>query len=409
MSKKVIHCNKMFQKHLHQDIWKYYGYIILSNVLFFLPVDIIFFQERGLNVTEVFLINAIFSIGVAVFEVPTGAIADLIGRKKSLILGVMAWIVSYCLFFYGWGFFALTIAYLTWALGSAFTSGADTALIYDILQRNKKADDFKKYQGIAKMLGLFTVGGSSILGGIIAEFNLGYTFLFSIIPCLGCLYILSSISHEEKISQNSEGKEKYTKVIVDSLQLIKTNTWLIWLLVTSIVFATGHVLLRPVLQIYSETSGLAIGFFGIISAYWFFIGAGASALADAFHKKTKKLSYLFLVLLWISGMFLVANILVKWGFLFFGVVAAACTIASIIIEHEILKVTPEKRHATILSFASFFERIILAGVVALFGYYAQKEGVFYSLQITNFIAGILFTLLLFYYFSSKDKPIIHYE
>ena len=82
---------------------------------------------------EFFLINSIFSIGVAILEVPTGAIADMIGRKKSLILGVMTWIVSYVLFFYGWGFFALTVACLTCALGSALTSGADTALIYDIL------------------------------------------------------------------------------------------------------------------------------------------------------------------------------------------------------------------------------------------------------------------------------------
>jgi MFS family permease len=139
-------------KKSHHDIWKYYGYIVLSNVLFFLPVDIIFFQERGLNLMEVFLINSIFSIGVAVLEVPTGAIADMIGRKKSLILGVFTWIISYLLFFYGWGFLALTVAYLTWALGSALTSGADTALIYDILHKNNKNDDFKKYQGIAKML-----------------------------------------------------------------------------------------------------------------------------------------------------------------------------------------------------------------------------------------------------------------
>lgn len=248
------------------------------------------------------------------------------------------------------------------------------------------------------MLGLFAVGGSSILGGFIAEYNLGYTFLFSIIPCVGCLYVLFSIAHEEEISKEKNEEEKYMQVVIDSFQIIKSNMWVLWLLVISVVFATGHVLLRPVLQIYSETAGLALGFFGIVSAYWFFVGAGASSLADNFDKKTKNLNYLALVTLWLLGMFLVANIVTKWGFLFFGIVAIACTISSIIIEHEILKATPKKRHATILSFASLFERIILAGVVALFGVYAEKEGVFSSLQITAVIGGILFVFLLVQYY-----------
>lgn len=84
----------MNSKKFHLNILRYYAYSVLSNLLFFLPIDIIFFKERGLDLEQIFLIQTLFSVGVIVFEVPTGIIADHFGRKKSLLLGITTWILS---------------------------------------------------------------------------------------------------------------------------------------------------------------------------------------------------------------------------------------------------------------------------------------------------------------------------
>lgn len=130
--------------------------------------------------------------------------------------------------------------------------------------------------------------------------------------------------------------KNYANIIRESFHLVKSSQSLLWLLLISVVFAAGHVLLRPLLQIYLEQAGLDISLFGVAAAYWFFLGAFASMLADRFEKRAKNWSYVLLAGLWVLGMSLIASISAKWGFLLFGIVVISTAIVSIIIEHEIL-------------------------------------------------------------------------
>jgi hypothetical protein len=66
------------------NIPKFFIYRILYNFMLFLPVWVIFMQDKfGLNLTEVTLNDSAFWITMALTEVPTGAVADTWGRKQS--------------------------------------------------------------------------------------------------------------------------------------------------------------------------------------------------------------------------------------------------------------------------------------------------------------------------------------
>jgi MFS family permease len=52
-----------------------------------MPVITIFYKEHGLSMQEIFIIQSVFAIGVVLFEVPTGYFSDVVGRKKTLLLG----------------------------------------------------------------------------------------------------------------------------------------------------------------------------------------------------------------------------------------------------------------------------------------------------------------------------------
>jgi MFS family permease len=179
---------------MNSNIYKYYSYSAISNFLFFLPIVYVFFQDNGLSLTQIFIIEAIFSIGLVLFEVPTGAVADYYGKKASLVLGSVIWVISCVLFSFGSGFYTFIFAYLTWALGAAFLSGADTALLYDILHKDNQKEHFKKYQGNAKFIGLVAISLASLLGGYIASFSMRYTFIASAIAFFAMFFLILAIA-----------------------------------------------------------------------------------------------------------------------------------------------------------------------------------------------------------------------
>src|SRR3989344_8649501 len=300
---------------MNSNIYKYYSYSAISNFLFFLPIVYVFFQDNGLSLTQIFIIEAIFSIGLVLFEVPTGAVADYYGKKASLVLGSVIWIISCVLFSFGSGFYTFTFAYLIWALGAAFLSGADTALLYDILHKDNQKEHFKKYQGNAKFIGLVAISLASLLGGYIASFSMRYTFIASAIAFFIMFLILISIKHKEDLK---EEKETYTQIIKNSFSIISKSSILVWLFIYSAIFLVVFKLTQPSTQIYMNLSNLDIKYFGFASAFFFIIAAIASKLTNKFEKNFKNYSYLILSILMILSTFLISQFVFKLGFLIFG-------------------------------------------------------------------------------------------
>ena len=68
--------------HVKDNIWKLY---IIKGIMWFMvamPIIVLFFQENGLNLQEVMILQGSYSLMVALMEIPSGYIADLFGRKK---------------------------------------------------------------------------------------------------------------------------------------------------------------------------------------------------------------------------------------------------------------------------------------------------------------------------------------
>lgn len=380
---------------MNKDILKYYTYSALSNFLFFLPIVYIFFKNSGLTFTEIFLTETIFAIGVVLFEVPTGALADYIGRKKSVLVGALLWILSCFIFFFGNSFIAFSFGQLVCAMAVAFISGADTALFYEILHRQNKENDFKKYQGTAQMIGLASISLASLVSGLISSVNIRLTFIASAASFAVLFFVVASISSQQK----AEGEERphYLKVISESFRIIKSSKWILWIFVFSALFGAAYKTIYPLTQIYMQDSSLDIKFFGIASAYFFLVAAFASKMANGFELFFKKWSYLILSLLLIIPVFIISSFIFKLGFLIFGLVFFASSISTIITNHEILKVTPESKHATVLSFGNLFYRGIFAATSPFFGYYLGVLGFKSALLSFGIILTIIFLVVLLSY------------
>ncbi len=377
------------------NILKYYLYSAISNMLFFLPIVYIFFQDNGLTLTQIFIIESIFSIWIVLFEVPTGAVADYFWKKISLMSWSIVWIFSCVLFFYGTTFFTFTLAYLVWALGWALLSGADTALLYDILHKNNQKELFKRYQWNAKLIWLISISLASLLWWYISSFSMKYTFIASAIAFFLMFIIIISIRHQE---EKNEKQETYLQIIKNSFSIVKKSHRLIWLFIYSWVFLLIFKLTQPSTQIYMNLSNLDIKYFGFASAFFFVVAAIASKITYQFEKKFKNYSYLILSILVILSTFLVSQFVFKLWFLIFWILFFSVSINSIIIQHEILENTSKSKHSTILSFNNLFDRLLFVVISPLWWYSIDIEWLSNTFFYASIVLVLLILILMFFYF-----------
>ena len=133
-----------------------------------MPIIVLFFQEHGLSLTQVMFLQAIYSLSVAVFEIPSGYIADLFGRKNTIVISTVFSFIGYLIFsFYG-GFFAFAIAEVLIGIGGSLMSGSDSALLYDTLLETDNKEAYTKIEGRNYAIGNFSEATAGILGGFLA-------------------------------------------------------------------------------------------------------------------------------------------------------------------------------------------------------------------------------------------------
>lgn len=123
-----------------QSIQAIYLYLVLGNTLaasFIWGINTIFLLDAGLTNFEAFLANAFFTAGMVLFEVPTGVVADTLGRRFSYMLGTITLSISTVLYLYMWQihgpFWGWALSSVFLGLGFTFFSGALEAWLVDAL------------------------------------------------------------------------------------------------------------------------------------------------------------------------------------------------------------------------------------------------------------------------------------
>src|ERR1700754_1823028 len=88
-----------------RSVVRVYLVLLLGNTLaasFIWGINTIFLLDAGLSNLEAFAANAFFTVGMVVFEVPTGIVADTVGRRASYLLGTVTLTVTTLLYVLLW-------------------------------------------------------------------------------------------------------------------------------------------------------------------------------------------------------------------------------------------------------------------------------------------------------------------
>ena len=162
-----------------------YYTLMLGNTLaasFIWGINTLFLLDAGLSNLEAFSANAFFTAGMLIFEIPTGVVADTVGRRASYLLGTITLAVTTVLYWLLWvwhsPFWAWAIVSVLLGLGFTFFSGAVDAWLVDALKATHYEGSLETVFGRAQIVGGIAMLAGSVLGGVIAQAtNLGVPFL----------------------------------------------------------------------------------------------------------------------------------------------------------------------------------------------------------------------------------------
>lgn len=191
---------------------------------FYVPIGVwVLIWAEMFSFAQIALSMSISLLWSTILELPSGALADLVGRKKTVILGRIMLVLGYILLFWRHDFVGFIVWQMLYQTDSAFSSGAQSALLYDSLKENKKEEQYyKKTEADAFMFCTFGMAVASVLGGYLYKHD---PFLpYSIMIPVTVIGLLASLVYEEPVIDSQKWTVKnYVRQNVDGVMHIFQN------------------------------------------------------------------------------------------------------------------------------------------------------------------------------------------
>lgn len=328
-------------------------------------INTLFLLDAGLSNLEAFSANAFFTLGQVIFEVPTGIVADTLGRRTSYLLGTLTLSTATFLYYLAW---QLHLPFWSWAvtsmllgLGFTFFSGATEAWLVDGLAYVKSKQSLESVMARGQIVGGVAMLVGSVAGGAIAQLtNLGVPYLLRT-AILGVNFgVAFWLMRDLGFSPNQSQKwwQDVKKTFANSLQYGWGNPSVRWVMLAApfssgVGFYVFYAMQPFLLQLYGDSQ--AYGIAGLAAA----IVAGAQILGGMAvpyvrrlmpDRVTVLLANVVMGMGILLGFSLVTNfwiaisLFIVWGLLF----AAVLPIRQAYLNDLI----PTQQRATVLSFDS---------------------------------------------------------
>ncbi|MFE9190168.1 MFS transporter [Micromonospora sp. NPDC007208] len=162
-----------------------YGYAFLSDLVLLYPLYVVFFADTGLSVGQIASLFVIWSAAGILFEVPSGAWADVLSRRLLLCLAPLVAAAGFALWVLLPSYPAFAVGFLLWGAGGALVSGALEALVWTELDRLGAVDRYARVLGRARTAGVLGVVVSGVLAGpVLAAGGYPAVGAASVLACL---------------------------------------------------------------------------------------------------------------------------------------------------------------------------------------------------------------------------------
>ncbi len=372
----------------HGNIYKLYIIKVAKWFMLTMPILMLFYQDMGFTAEESFQLKAFYSIAIVLFEIPSGYAADVLGRRKTIIIGSILGTLGFGIYSLFSGFYAFLAAEVILGIGQSFVSGADSALLYDSLKADGNENQYLKLEGRNFSVGNFSEAIAGFAGGALAEISLRTPFFFQTGIAFIAIPAAFLLKEPTRFTRNVEAGWKDIWNIVKYAML--KNKSLRYNILYSAIIGSATLTMAWIYPVYLSQLNfkeIEIGFSSTVLN----LAVGFTTLFA--YKIERRLQPKFTILtftLVITIMFIALGFINSaWAILLLLVFYINRGVATPVLKDYINRITSSDMRATVLSLRALFIRMNFAILAPLFGYLTDT----YTLKQAFIIIGVVFMVL----------------
>jgi MFS family permease len=387
------------------NIWRLFAVQALLMFILWVPIWVVFLQRKGLNLTEVGLLEGVAWTITAFLEVPTGAIADRWGRKASIALGASLYGLAMFLILAEALSPAFLLGYALWNSSTAFVSGADSALVYDSLKADGRAAEAAKQSGRYAAINQASQGIASLVGAAIATIDINLCFAICGFLGFAAAGLVLTIHEPPRTTEDGEylGYWRNLKVAVRIAARRPVVRALVLLNATIITvpLVVYYVLLQP----YAVGVGLPIAALGIVVIAVQLSTVVASWLAhrtEGHFELTSVVAVALGVLIAATALLALLPSIPSLAFML--AVALVPALLTPLLSARLNDLIPSGQRATILSLGALLFELGLAIAMPLLLAFADRFGAPAAIGLSSAIFALTAVPLMFVWRIADRRP-----
>ena len=218
---------------------------------------VLYLAYCGLNLAEIGLVEGIYHATSILCEIPSGAAADLLGRRRCMILSRICFAVSCVIMLFANGFFMFALSFIIQAVGNNLNSGSEEALVYDSMKAIGEEERYISVYGKLNVILEVAQQIATVAGGVLAEYSFRWCYIASCVIAVLALVpvlLMTEAPFERENEAIPVGKLVATH-FKKSFEILKTDVRILKIIAFYSVVFSGYTLLYFYSQQYYSQMG----------------------------------------------------------------------------------------------------------------------------------------------------------
>ena len=374
---------------IYKNIRTIYIIVFFENLIFAYVIERLFALERGMTVRTIVYAEIIYSVTVLLLGIPFGALADMLGRKRMLVLGSLFFCGEWAVLIFARGFWLFGLSALLAGVGGACVGGARNALIYDTLYSCGRQDEFEKALGRVYVIDIISTVLAGLSGAVLAG-AFGFTFNYWLsVGCVAIAFLFTwKLVEPPRSNAGTTAKTNAVKIVRAALVFFKTHTDVFWVVIhTALVLACINYV-DEFWQVYLNDVSFPLVLFGVASAVMELTHTPGALLAARLLRRWSHRT-LIAASLFLSAAGILWAALIKSPLGIIGMAAVCFTVAlmePVTAGYIHRRADPDAR-ATIDSLGSMAQRGFIIVIGLAFGYLSDRFTIFTGFWLVGVIAA----------------------